>query len=155
MAAQAVTDEQLGRLARKQHELFRRVREGSLSLDFALAGLQLLLDGKTKASEGDLSGWRIYEGVLGIVREAKGEAISFSMISKMMEESTGCKIEYPLLYGAVKLGVEQRYIDDLSDGLYKLHYSAGTRLGAALRPEEVTWDFLRRKADRRGLPSFF
>jgi hypothetical protein len=41
----SVTDEQLGRLARKEHELFRRVRDGTLPVDHVLTELQRLIEG--------------------------------------------------------------------------------------------------------------
>ena len=41
-----VTDESLGRLARQQCDLFRRVREGTLSVDAVSAGLQALIEGR-------------------------------------------------------------------------------------------------------------
>jgi hypothetical protein len=40
-----VTDEQLGILARLEHEIFRRVREGTLPVEQVLAGLQRLIEG--------------------------------------------------------------------------------------------------------------
>lgn len=44
MAEKSATDEQLGRLARRQNEVFRRVREGSLPADFALSELQRIIE---------------------------------------------------------------------------------------------------------------
>ena len=41
-----VTDEQLGKIAREQADLFRRVREGSLDADYASRGLQDIIEGK-------------------------------------------------------------------------------------------------------------
>lgn len=41
-----VTDEQLGALARRQNDLFRRVREGTLPAEPVLRGLQGLIEGK-------------------------------------------------------------------------------------------------------------
>ena len=46
MMANAVTDEQLGQLARKQHELFMRVKQGSVPLDTTLGALQDLVEGR-------------------------------------------------------------------------------------------------------------
>ncbi len=40
-----VTDEMLGRLSKKHHELYRRVREGSLDPEMVLDGLQWLIEG--------------------------------------------------------------------------------------------------------------
>lgn len=39
-----VTDEQLGQLARRQHDLFRRVREGTLPIDRVLDAFQQLIE---------------------------------------------------------------------------------------------------------------
>lgn len=44
MTSKDVSDEQLGRLARRQQDLFRRVREGSIPIDTALKGLQNLIE---------------------------------------------------------------------------------------------------------------
>lgn len=44
MTASAVSDETLGTYARREHELFRRVRNGTLPAEKALDGLQLVLD---------------------------------------------------------------------------------------------------------------
>lgn len=41
-----VSDEQLGILARRQHDLFRRVREGTLPIGRVLDGLQCLIEGQ-------------------------------------------------------------------------------------------------------------
>ncbi|MFA6604181.1 MAG: hypothetical protein WCT10_05115 [Patescibacteria group bacterium] len=41
-----VTDQQLGILARRQNDLFRRVREGTLPVDRVLTGMQDLIEGK-------------------------------------------------------------------------------------------------------------
>jgi hypothetical protein len=46
MTDHSVTDQQLGVLARRQHDLFRRVREGSLPITKVLAGLQGLIEGR-------------------------------------------------------------------------------------------------------------
>lgn len=40
-----VSDEQLGQLARKQNDLFRRVREGTLPVDQVLGGVQQIIEG--------------------------------------------------------------------------------------------------------------
>lgn len=49
-----VTDEQLGKIAREQADLFRRVREGSLDVDYTSRGLQDIIEGKYgKASAGN------------------------------------------------------------------------------------------------------
>lgn len=45
MTTHVVSDEQLGHVARRQHELFRRVRDGSTSIDSVLTGLQKLIEG--------------------------------------------------------------------------------------------------------------
>ncbi len=44
MTSKNVSDEQLGKLARRQQELFRRVREGTVPVDAALKGLQSLIE---------------------------------------------------------------------------------------------------------------
>jgi len=52
-----VTDEVLGKIARQQNDLFRRVREGSLDPNVASAGLQLVIENKlstTPASPTDI-----------------------------------------------------------------------------------------------------
>lgn len=49
MTSRDVTDEQLGHLSRKQHDLFRRVREGTIPIDVALKGLQALIEGGTSS----------------------------------------------------------------------------------------------------------
>lgn len=41
-----VTDEVLGKIARQQHDLFRRVREGSLDAEFVSRGIQDIIEGK-------------------------------------------------------------------------------------------------------------
>ena len=41
-----VTDEELGKLSRQWHDLFRRVREGSLDAEMASIGLQGVIEGK-------------------------------------------------------------------------------------------------------------
>lgn len=46
MTTHVVADEQLGQLARKQNDLFRRVREGSLPTGQVLDGLQRLIEGR-------------------------------------------------------------------------------------------------------------
>ncbi len=46
MTKNVVSDEQLGILARRQHDLFRRVREGSVDVDAALDGLQAIIEGR-------------------------------------------------------------------------------------------------------------
>jgi len=50
MTPNRVSDEQLGQLARKQHDLFRRVREGSLEPDRVLSGLQAIIEGGPMAT---------------------------------------------------------------------------------------------------------
>ena len=45
MTTNVVTDEQLGILARRQNDLFRRVREGTLPVERVLGGLQSLIEG--------------------------------------------------------------------------------------------------------------
>lgn len=45
MTTQVVADEKLGAFARRQNDLFRRVREGSIPFDQAFAGLQDLIEG--------------------------------------------------------------------------------------------------------------
>lgn len=45
MTTRVVTDEQLGVLGRRQNDLFRRVREGSLPVEDVLKGLQSLIEG--------------------------------------------------------------------------------------------------------------
>ena len=45
MTTNVVTDEQLGILARRQNDLFRRVREGTLPVDLVLKGIQDLIEG--------------------------------------------------------------------------------------------------------------
>ncbi|MFH1047064.1 MAG: hypothetical protein V1738_02075 [Patescibacteria group bacterium] len=45
MTEKAVTDEALGHLARKQNELFRRVREGTLDSNQVLSALQQIIEG--------------------------------------------------------------------------------------------------------------
>ena len=45
MTTNVVTDEQLGILARRQNDLFRRVREGTLPVKRVLGGLQSLIEG--------------------------------------------------------------------------------------------------------------
>lgn len=60
----SVTDGQLARLAVKQHELFRRAKEGTYeNFDDVLTGLQTLIEGKepsapTLASEDKFAKWR-------------------------------------------------------------------------------------------------
>jgi hypothetical protein len=48
MTKQIVTDEQLGQLSRKQNDLFRRVREGTLPVAGVLAALQRIIEGQTQ-----------------------------------------------------------------------------------------------------------
>lgn len=48
MTKQVVTDEQLGKLSRKQNDLFRRVREGTLPVADVLAALQRIIEGQTQ-----------------------------------------------------------------------------------------------------------
>lgn len=43
-----VTDEQLGKIARQQADLFRRVREGSLDVEEVSRGLQGIIEGKQR-----------------------------------------------------------------------------------------------------------
>ncbi|MFO0702986.1 MAG: hypothetical protein U0514_04005 [Candidatus Andersenbacteria bacterium] len=45
MTTHVVSDEQLGQLTRRQNDLFRRVREGTLPVDKVLVGLQHLIEG--------------------------------------------------------------------------------------------------------------
>ncbi len=45
MTTKFVTDEQLGALARRQHDLFRRVRDGSLSVELVMSSLQGIIEG--------------------------------------------------------------------------------------------------------------
>lgn len=49
MTLRVVTDEQLGVLASRQNDLFRRVREGSLPIEAVLKGLQNLSEGNFDA----------------------------------------------------------------------------------------------------------
>jgi len=49
MTTHVVSDEQLGILARRQNDLFRRVREGTLSVEQVLGGLQSLIEGQFDA----------------------------------------------------------------------------------------------------------
>jgi hypothetical protein len=52
MTEVSVTDEQLGKLSRKQFEIYRRVREGSLNPDWLLGALQNLIEnGRGLAAE--------------------------------------------------------------------------------------------------------
>ena len=50
MTTAVVTDDQLGMLARRQHELFRRVREGTLPVDRVMAALQGTIEGNFGAA---------------------------------------------------------------------------------------------------------
>ena len=49
MTSHDVTDEQLGQLARRQNDLFRRVREGTLQIDVVLSGLQKIIENVANA----------------------------------------------------------------------------------------------------------
>jgi hypothetical protein len=49
MTVRTVSDEQLGQLARKQNDLFRRVREGTLPVERVLGSLQDLIEGNFDA----------------------------------------------------------------------------------------------------------
>lgn len=62
MTTRVVTDEQLGQLARKQHDLFRRVREGSIPVEAANRGLQALIEGRFDGVEDKLPAdhYRVY-----------------------------------------------------------------------------------------------
>ncbi len=46
MTTIVVTDEQLGQYARREHDLFRRLREGTLQITQVLDGLQCLIEGR-------------------------------------------------------------------------------------------------------------
>ncbi len=46
MTDKSVADKVLGQIARKQNDLFRRVREGTLEPDLVLSGLQNLIEGR-------------------------------------------------------------------------------------------------------------
>jgi hypothetical protein len=65
-AKASVTDGQLGQLALKQHELFRRAKEGTYdNFDEVLAGLQTLIEGKeptapTLVVEPKFAAWRTF-----------------------------------------------------------------------------------------------
>jgi hypothetical protein len=52
MTEQTVADEQLGRLARKQNDLFRRVREGTLDPESVLRALQRIIEGNFNGTGG-------------------------------------------------------------------------------------------------------
>ncbi|MBI1984888.1 MAG: hypothetical protein HYS60_02125 [Candidatus Wildermuthbacteria bacterium] len=62
-----VTDETLGRVARQQHDLFRRVRDGTLDPGEISRGLQALIEGRDGTSpvfSRDMTkeGWELVEG---------------------------------------------------------------------------------------------
>ncbi len=46
----AVTDEQLGAFSRREHELFRRVREGTLPFESVMSALQGIIEGNFNAA---------------------------------------------------------------------------------------------------------
>lgn len=50
MTTHVVTDEQLGIYARREHDLFRRIREGTLPVERVLDGLQSMIEGKFDAA---------------------------------------------------------------------------------------------------------
>jgi len=50
MTTRVVTDEQLGLYARREHDLFRRIREGALPVERVLDGLQSLIEGNFDAA---------------------------------------------------------------------------------------------------------
>lgn len=49
-----VTDEQIGKLQRKTNEIIRRINEGTISYDDVLAGMQDIIEGKSKRLRLDL-----------------------------------------------------------------------------------------------------
>ena len=49
MTTNVVSDEQLGVLGRRYHDLFRRLREGTLPIDKVLAGMQDIIEGNFDA----------------------------------------------------------------------------------------------------------
>ncbi len=55
----AVADDVLGQIARRQNDLFRRVREGSLNPDVILAGLQKMTEGQSDRLEIERIGWNV------------------------------------------------------------------------------------------------
>lgn len=64
-----VTDEILGKIARQEHDLFRRVREGTLDPEKVSRGLQDLIEGKTDQAvfQHDMTkeAWELVEDVEG------------------------------------------------------------------------------------------
>ncbi|EKE11448.1 MAG: hypothetical protein ACD_15C00077G0006 [uncultured bacterium] len=71
MTTQIVTDEQLGKLSRRMHDLFERVRTGGVNFDEAMSGLQQLAD---TTSQTEVGRWqKFYNKVFG-------ESLDFSNI---------------------------------------------------------------------------
>ena len=63
MTNQIVTDEQLGGISRRMHDLFERVRTGGVDFDEAMSGLQQLAD---TSSQTEVGRWqKFYEKVFG------------------------------------------------------------------------------------------
>ena len=74
MTTHVVSDEQLGVLARRQYDLFRRVREGTLPVELVLKGMQQLIEGNFDGLQSGVSrlidcdaarwcpwGWKVVE----------------------------------------------------------------------------------------------
>ena len=71
-----VTDEILGKIARQQNDLFRRVREGALDPSIVSAGLQLVIENKLPAPTwAPPKWWPGYEQQIARAHEKFGKAI--------------------------------------------------------------------------------
>lgn len=87
----SVTDEQLGRLACRQHDLFRRVREGTIDMDVVLDGLQRLIESSAFVTieVTDMSpltppgeGWELVEDVTEPIGTLTLELILFHLLGE-------------------------------------------------------------------------
>lgn len=80
MTAKTVSDEVLGRIARKQADLFRRVREGTLDPESVSRGLQALIEGRVSPFRFDKlkDGWTLLEDYSSTIAEVSElELVSF------------------------------------------------------------------------------
>jgi len=103
-AKRAVADDVLGRIARVQADLFRRVREGTLDPGYVVRGLQMLVEGRFEDIAQPLrfdkrsEGWRLIED-----SNVPTEEISRLVIVPFLKRDESCSAEF-MLRQATQMG---------------------------------------------------
>jgi len=80
MTIQVVTDEQLGKLSRRMHDLFERVRTGGVEFQQTLDGLQLLAEKKSETVSPDNPHGREIAMWQNFYKKVFGETVDFSNV---------------------------------------------------------------------------